>query len=234
MNEGGRTCLIAFLENRFLSKAIGHVRPHRAHASPVLGWLVRIATSHPRAVIGAWLLLLVLAGVGGARLEFDPTTESILSQEGDAWRFYRESLASYGGDEILVVALESERPFDPALLARVAALSERLSQVRGVRRVDSLATVPVIRAGAEGDLRLDPALPRAARAGDPALARVPELLARDRIAPKSLVSSDGRVLAINLLLEQDLGHETPAVIDRVRTEVAGEPAWVSGVPVFRT
>jgi hypothetical protein len=200
----------------------------------VLGWLVRQSTEHPRAVIGAWLLLVVLAGAGVAGLEFDPTTESILSQEGDAWRFYRESLASYGGDEILVIALESERPFDPALLARVAALSERLSQVRGVRRVDSLATVPVIRTDADGDLRLDPALPRAPRADDPALARVPELLARDRLAPKSLVSSDGRVLAINLLLEQDLGHEIESIIDRVRAEVAGEPAWVSGVPVFRT
>ena len=133
-----------------------------------------------------------------------------------------------------MVALESERPFDPALLARVAALSEELAQVRGVRRVDSLATVPVIRTGADGDLRLDPALPATPRAGDPALARVPELLARDRIAPKSLVSSDGRVLAINLLLEQDLGHEIEAIIDRVRAEVAGEPAWVSGVPIFRT
>jgi predicted RND superfamily exporter protein len=185
-------------------------------------------------VIGAWLLLVALAAAGGARLEFDPTTESILSQEGDAWRFYRESLASYGGDEILVIALESERPFDPALLARVTALSEELSHVRGVRRVDSLATVPVIRTGPDGDLRLDPALPGTPRGGDPALARVPELLARDRIAPKSLVSSDGRVLAINLLLEQDLGHEIEAIIDRVRAEVAGEPAWVSGVPVFRT
>ena len=203
-------------------------------ASPVLGWLVRQCTEHPRAVIGAWILLVALAGAGVARLEFDPTTESILSQEGDAWRFYRESLASYGGDEILVIALESERPFDPALLARVAALSERLSQVHGVRRVDSLATVPVIRIDADGDLRLDPALPRAPRADDPALARVPELLARDRLAPKSLVSSDGRVLAINLVLEQDLGHEIESIIDRVRAEVAGDRAWVSGVPVFRT
>ncbi len=200
----------------------------------MLGWLVRQSTERPRAVIGAWLLLGALAGAGAARLEFDPTTESILSQDGDAWRFYRESLASYGGDEILVIALESERPFDPALLARVAALSERFSKVRGVRRVDSLATVPVIRAGADGDLRLDPALPDTPRAGDPALARVPELLARDRIAPKSLVSSDGRVLAINLLLEQDLGHEIEAIIDGVRAEVARGPAWVSGVPVFRT
>src|SRR5262249_4777492 len=147
---------------------------HRA--SPVLGWLVRVSTERPRAVIGAWLALAALACAGTAALEFDPTTESILSQEGPAWQFYRESLASYGGDEVLVVALESERPWDPALLARVAALSEDLAKVHGVRRVDSLATVPVIRADASGDLRLDPALPDAARADDPALARVPELL----------------------------------------------------------
>jgi predicted RND superfamily exporter protein len=106
--------------------------------------------------------------------------------------------------------------------------------VPGVRRVDSLATVPVIRTGTDGDLRLDPALPAAPRAGDPATASLPDLLARDRLAPNSLVSDDGRVLAINLLLEQDLGHEIEAIIDRVRAEVAGAPAWISGVPVFRT
>ncbi len=203
-------------------------------ASPVLGWLVQIATSRPRAVVGAWLLLCALAGAGTAKLEFDPTTESILAQESAAWRFYRESVDQYGGDEILVVAFESERPFDPALLARVAALSTELARVRGVRRVDSLATVPVIRTDASGDLRLDPVVSLAARADDPMLARVPELLERDRVAAHSLVSSDGRVLAINLLLEGDLGHETPAIIDRVRAAIAGAPAWVSGVPIFRT
>jgi hypothetical protein len=200
----------------------------------VLGWLVRQSTERPGAVIGAWFVVCLLAGAGAAQLEFDPTTESILAQEGSAWRFYRESLDQYGGDEILVVALESERAFDPALLARVAALSSELAQVHGVRRVDSLATVPVIRTDASGDLLLDPAVPAAARADDPALARVPELLAHDRLAPRSLVSADGRVLAINLLLEDDLGHEIESIIDRVRAAIAGGPAWVSGVPIFRT
>jgi hypothetical protein len=167
---------------------------HRA--SPVLAWLVWASTERPRAVIGAWLLLCALAGVGISVLEFDPTTESILSQEGDAWRFYRESLATYGGDEILVVALESERPWDPALLARVAELSGELTHLHGVRRVDSLTTVPVIRTDANGDLSLDPALSEHARADDPALAQLPALLARDRIAPRSGVGRR-RVMAIN-------------------------------------
>jgi uncharacterized protein len=203
-------------------------------ASPVLAWLVDQSTRRPRAVIAAWLLLCACAALGIARLEFDPTTESILAQEGRAWRFYQESVAQYGGDEILVVALEAERPWDPEVLARVASLSDRLARVHGVRRVDSLATVPVIRADAQGDLLLDPALPRALRAGDAALAQLPDVLAHDRIAPDSLVSADGRVFAINLLLEHHLGHEIEAIIDRVRAEVGGQHAWVSGVPVFRT
>ncbi len=200
----------------------------------MLGWLVRQSTERARTVLGAWLFLCALASAGIAQLEFDPTTESILAQEGPAWSFYRDSIAMYGGDEILVVALESERPWDPALLARVAALSAELARVHGVRRVDSLATVPVIRTDADGDLHLDPSVPEAAQPDDLALAIVPELLARDRLAPRSLVSTDGRVMAINLLLEGDLGHEIEAIIDRVRAAIAGGPAWVSGVPIFRT
>src|SRR5262249_41188133 len=85
------------------ARVSGLSSPWRAahRASPVLGWLVRVSTERPRAVIGAWLALAALACAGTAALEFDPTTESILSQEGPAWQFYRESLASYGGDEVL-------------------------------------------------------------------------------------------------------------------------------------
>ena len=96
----------------------------RRRASPVLAWLVRASTRRPRAVIGAWLAARARSRALGSRGSSSiPTTESILAQEGDAWRFYRESLAAYGGDEILVVALESERPFDPrAARARRRAL----------------------------------------------------------------------------------------------------------------
>jgi len=200
---------------------------------PFLSWLVRASVHRPRATLAVWLGVCLLAGLGTTRLAFDPSTASMLFQEGDDWRFYQESLADYGGDEVLVVALRSERPYDPALLDDVARLSERFAELPSVRRVDSLATVPVIRVDDEGSLRVDPALPPVVRAGDPALTRLPELLARDRLAPGSLLSADGRVLAINLLLEPVIGNEIESTIDRVRQEVTGHEAWISGVPVFR-
>jgi uncharacterized protein len=200
---------------------------------PFLAWLVRGSVHRPRTVLACWLGASLLAAAGMTHLEFDPSTASILVQEGADWQFYQQSLADYGGDEVLVVALESERPFDPALLGEIARLSERFADLPGVRRVDSLATVPVIRLGDDDALRLDPVLPEVVRPGDPALARVPQQLAGDRLAPGSLVSADGRVLAINLLLEPVIGHEIESTIDQVRREVAGRAAWVSGVPVFR-
>jgi hypothetical protein len=54
--------------------------------------------------------------------------------------------------------------------------------VHGVRRVDRLATAPVIHTDANGDLSLDAALSEHARAGDPALAQVPAARARSRRA----------------------------------------------------
>jgi predicted RND superfamily exporter protein len=41
-------------------------------------------------------------------------------------------------------------------------------------------------------------------------------------------------MAINLLLEQDLGHEIEGLLDRVRAAIASDRAWLSGVPIFRT
>ncbi len=201
---------------------------------PRHSWLVRPSLRRPRATLALWLALCAAASAGIARLEFDPTTESILHQQGPAWSFYQSSVERFGGDEILVVALESERPFDPALLAEVARRSEAFAGLRGVRRVDSIATVPVIRSADDGDLMLDPALPPRPTPGDPELARLPERLAADRLAPESLVSRDGRVFAINLLLESHIGHDVEAILDGVRDAIRGRPAWVSGVPVFRT
>ena len=122
--------------------------------------LVRSSIRHPRAVFTAWLAIAALAGAGIARLEIDTATSSFLDRSDPAWHFYQESLARYGGDEFVTIAVEGARPFDPAALRQVAALSEALLSEPGVLRVDSLSTVSVIAAEPDGVLTLDPPLPR--------------------------------------------------------------------------
>jgi hypothetical protein len=195
---------------------------------------VRASVRHPRAACLAWGALAALAAPGVARLEIDTTTASFLDRTGPAWRVYQRSLARHGGDEFLTVAVEGRSPFDPQALREVDSLTQALAELPGVRRVDSLRTVPIVTAAPDGSLDLAPGL----AAGPPqAPGEVEGLAARvraDRIAPRSLVSTDERVFAINVFLDGDVDGERDLAVVRVDRLLAGRDAWVSGVPVFRT
>ena len=185
-------------------------------------------------MLGVWALVAAIAGLGVVRLEIDSTTSSFLDRAHPAWRIYQRSLDLYGGDEFIAVALEAERPLDPATLRSVAELSERFEALPGVRRVDSLHTVPIVDATAGGSLSLEPALAGGVPDTPEGLARLGQRIRRDRLAPRSLISADERVFAINVLLDEDVDRYRDTVVAQIERLLAGRAAWVSGVPVFRT
>ena len=199
---------------------------------------VRFAMARPGVVLGAWLLAAGLAGVGVARLEFATAPSSFLDRLSPEWSFYQESLDRFGGDEVLVLALEAEAPFAPEVLADVVRLTREFEALPGVRRVDSLASVPIVRVRPDGILDLSPALPAVLPpASDPearrALSRrVRAAVAHDRIVPGSLVSDDGRTFALNLLLFGGSDGQQGSVVEAAYAALEGRRGWVSGVPVY--
>jgi len=168
------------------------------------------------------------------RLDVDTSTDSVLERSDRLWQFYQESQRLFGGDEIVVVALEAERPYAPAALREIVALTRALEGIEGVRRVDSLASVPLIRAAPDGSLDLGAPL----AAGVPATPAESAALARelraDRIAPRAFVSEDGRVLSANVVLERSDRVAFEDVVAAVSERTRGHRVWISGVPVFRT
>lgn len=178
--------------------------------------------------------MLAVATAGVLRLEIDTSTDSILDRENPAYAFHRLSQEMFGGEEILVVAVRGEHPFDPDALIEVTRLSETLTSVPDVRRIDSLSTVPLIRASAGGSLSLDPALDGGVPSDAAGLARLARVVRADRIAPGSLVSRDGRTFAINLVLEGETRGRFLEIVEQVRGQIDSSRSWLSGVPVFRT
>jgi uncharacterized protein len=196
--------------------------------------LVRFAFSHPRLVVSLWALVLTVALIGIPRLRIETTAESVLDRESSAWRFYQHALDDFGGDEVIVVALESLRPFDPDMAAKTKRLSQSFAAIHGVRRVDSLATAPLIIARGGGAVSLDPALgdwnPLRTAGRD---ARLRDRLDADWLAPNHLVSEDGKVFAINLLIEAGAEERYGQILHDIEHTIHETEAWVSGVPVFR-
>jgi hypothetical protein len=179
-------------------------------------------------VVGCWLAILAATAFGLADLKIDTTTDSVLNTDSAAWAYYQQSQARFGGDQILVVALPGLEPFDESLLAEVDQLSARIERLEGVRRVDSLSTVPVISGEPDGTLNLDPAISIPID-GDAVARRI----AHDRIAPRSLISDDGKVFALNVLIERNYS-DYRQIVSTARQLTSQLRTWISGVPVFRS
>jgi len=196
--------------------------------------LVLLAWRKPERVLLAWLVCSLAALVLGTRVSVDTSTDSILDRSAEPWSFYQETIGAFGGDEFVVVALTAESPWSRAMLEDVVALSRSLAEIRGVRRVDSLATMPLIHSGEEGELVLDAALEDGVPASSRALSALREQVRVDRIAPRSLISSDFRTAALNVLLEAEPGRTFESIVAEIREAAEDYDALVSGVPVFRT
>ena len=194
---------------------------------------VGMGARNPLLTLAFSLLFCAAVIPGLTRLRVDTSTDSVLDRNDAAWQVYQESQELFGGDEILVVAFTGNSPFDPETLSKVERLSLLGADLDGIRRIDSLSTVPVIRLNSSGDLDLGAALEEAPSNAIARSRHVEARLRGDRIAPRSLVSEDGRTFAVNLVLDRGVEAKHAEIISRLQ-EIAGPMGGeISGVPVFR-
>ncbi|MDJ0850120.1 MAG: MMPL family transporter [Myxococcota bacterium] len=198
-----------------------------------IGGLVRVAVERPRKTLALWGVAC-LVGLGAVtQLRVDTTIGSALNRSDASWHRYQHSVARHGGDEFVAVALQAAEPFEPEALRAVLELTDRFEGLPDVRRVDSLATVPLIRPGPEGSVRVDAALDEDVLASEEARLEFTEFVRGDLIAPGSLVSRDERTLALNLVFDGDVDGDREASVRAIRKALQGTPARISGVPVVR-
>ncbi len=197
--------------------------------------LVALGTANPRATLIFWAMVCALATPGVLRIQIEASTESILDKASPAWTFYEKSTDLFGGDEIIVVAADFGEHSD---LLPVRAVAADLEAVDGVRRVDALSTFPVVAVEDDGTVRLDPALPRAGGLDGKPVSTTLEVARADRIIPDTLLANDGRVFAINMVLDREPVPHYDTLLSAARSaasrlsDVYGN-AFVSGVPVFQ-
>lgn len=195
--------------------------------------MIRISVRHPWRVLGLWILTVVGIAPLVAGLRIETTTGSVLDRTGPEWSFYQESQDVFGGDEILTVLIQSKEPFGARALEKVVELSELFEGVEGVRRVDSLATVPVVRSAPDGTVLLEPGIDQVDGFTPAARQELARLVRADRIAPRMLFTADERAFAVNIVLEKGAESYYDGVLESIHDALDGEEAWVSGVPVFR-
>lgn len=207
----------------------GHLRRR-----DVLSWLSEVCVRRSWYVIAIWAALAAVSGVGASKLEIDTTTSTFLDRDAPAWSEYQRSIHDFGGDELLTIVLEGPTPYDPKTLQALYELSGRMESLPGVRRVDSLRTVPVVDARRDGSIALDPPLEAGVPATNREMRRLVEKVRKDRVAPNNLVSADERAFAINVLFDDDVDGDRDVAVAIADGLLTGRSAWISGVPVFRT
>ena len=213
---------------------MGHDEAAEPRSDALPERVVRGAFRNFGLVLGLWGCALLVLSPGVAALRIDTSTGSIVDRADPAYAFHKYSQDLFGGEEVLVVALRSEEPFDRRHLTEVSRLTDVFEQLPDIRRVDSLSSTPLIHVNEAGDLELDAPLDAGVpkdRAGQNAFAK---RLESDRIAARNFFSDDGHTLAMTLVLEGNPSGRFQQLVEAVRAEVEGLDAFVTGVPVFRS
>lgn len=202
-------------------------------ARGLLQSLVALSILRPGLVLVGWAVVVSFSFFGLLRLEIDTTIGSSLVADDRAWQEYEASLATFGGDEFVSVVLEGDSPYQHSVLEAVLSLTTELANIRGVRRVDSIASVPLINASSSGELLLDPPLSGELLRSESGIERLKAAIAQDWLVDGNLVSEDGRAFALNVILDGDVRGDRLFVVGAIRRSVSEYGGLSSGVPVFR-
>ncbi|MEW5723531.1 MAG: MMPL family transporter, partial [Thermodesulfobacteriota bacterium] len=179
---------------------------------------LRYIVLHPYRVLSLVLVVTVLFGIQIPRLEFhtsmyDMTIENL--PENIQYNLFKEE---FGSEEIIAVVVKSENVFNSEVYERLDRLAQRLSEVKGVKRVISL-----------------PGIKKAIDITDKfSLADFEAILEPAALLVKTVISADKHTTMITLLLE-DVKDKDPIVNDVraiIEAEQAGPPSYQIGLPII--
>jgi predicted RND superfamily exporter protein len=199
-----------------------------------------LTRSRPRAVLGALVALTLALGAAAPFTRWDPSPDALTIEGSPELAAYRDYLASFGSDELLVIAFEHPALLGGEGLGALRALTDALLDAPGVEDVMSLDTAYDVEFGPFGPFAA-PLVPDALEEAPPA----EQLLARVRALPLArdgLVDESGHTAAIVVKpraseLGADARHRQRAMLDGVdavlaRPEFAGLRFHLAGSPVF--
>lgn len=170
--------------------------------TPGTRW-TRWTTRHPWTTVALGLLLVSVSAAGLPQLRQDVRLRVWFDPESEALQRLDDFERRFASDEALVVLLHSPSGiFDGTSARALGELTERMWDVPGVTRVDSLSNTPWVRAE-QGNLRIDKLLANPQSLDEAALARRRDAALADELLPGYLVSADARTAVVLGWLQVD-------------------------------
>ena len=168
--------------------------------------------ARPSAIVrGASGVLVVVAALGsaaamalvrldppGLRIRLDSSEEPMIARGEASARFYRRAVATFGDDDVYVIAMTTGDVFTAANLNALRDIGLAIRRLPGVRAAESLADTLAYRYVRDADLVEIGAFLDDIPTDPATLDRMRRRALDDRIYTRTLVSRDGATAAINV------------------------------------
>jgi len=200
--------------------------------------IVHFATSHPRRILWATLLLTLIAAAMIPRIHIDTDPENMLPAD-QVDRVTHDHIKNEFNlyDLIVVGIVNTSNPdgiFNEASLANLKTLSDKIEQIDGVigHELMSLASVDNITQEGPGTIRFQWMMPDNV-AEQMTAPQVENAVKRLPMFQNTLVSEDGKAAAIYVPIKQkELSHEISQKIQAIIDQLPpGDEYHITGLPV---
>jgi hydrophobe/amphiphile efflux-3 (HAE3) family protein len=158
--------------------------PHLPRILRATCWL-RYIVDHPRRILLLYLLITLLFAFQLPKLRFQTGIYDLVIEDLPQTVFYREFKKTFGSEEFILVVVKARDVFQAATFRQLTELSDKFSEIRGIRRVISL---PGIKKAMDVT-------------GSVSLKRFQEVIAPVVLFQKNLLSKDHTTTVISLVLE---------------------------------
>jgi predicted RND superfamily exporter protein len=199
--------------------------------------LLAIPLRVPRLTLAVMLVLTVFFGYFARSIRVDSSIENLLPADDPSTRYYDDVKRVFGDEEVTVIGVFADDVFAPPTLAKIAQLTERLTQLQGVRAVIGPTNVQGVEVGDEG-LDVGPVMRTLPRTPQEAAAVRAKMLGNP-LYLKNVVSADGRSAGISIVFDamSDDEFARRGLDERIRALVAqmgGPEQWaVTGIPTVK-
>jgi predicted RND superfamily exporter protein len=197
--------------------------------------VISFLLSHRTSALFCLLLLTLTFGWFAAHLSVDPGAESVLPSSGKDLRDLREFNATFGADEVIVVAAHSSRLFTSEGLGTIGRLTEEAQRLPDVARVLSPTNVRDLDGDELGPFPLVPF--EKVKSGEWTPRALGEYLAAHPLFGGLLVSKDARTAALLIEVKrvEDDARYRERLVRQIRDLVRpADPSMqfhVAGIPV---
>ena len=184
----------------------------------------------PGWVLSGVLGLLLIAAGYASRFTFDASADTLVVQDDPDLALYRETSATFGGDDFLLVTFT---PRQGALLAAgnlavLAALQEQLASLEGVTSVFSVLDAPLLQSPPVALQDLPEEGLRTLRSADVDAQLAVQELSNSPFFRELLISADGRTAALRVTIAAMPPVEVANTVER-RRQVAARAALIEAV-----